>query len=29
MLARSVVQLAETPAQRDRVLEALQRRQAS
>ncbi|MEW2481297.1 M20 family metallopeptidase [Mycobacterium sp. NPDC049093] len=29
MLARSVVQLAETPAQRDRVLEALYRRQAS
>ncbi|MCV7203667.1 M20 family metallopeptidase [Mycolicibacterium peregrinum] len=29
MLARSVVQLAETPAQRDRVLEALHRRQAS
>ncbi|WP_454788923.1 M20 family metallopeptidase [Mycolicibacterium lutetiense] len=29
MLARSVVQLAETPAQRDRVLAALQRRRAS
>jgi len=29
MLARSVVQLAETPAQRDRVLEAQQRRRAS